>query len=171
MSFVARKIARAKWDSREGVGDNEIPADAVTNDLRTSANALSFWNCGAAQKDDLERVVLALASGAERLDKIDLAWIPITEIEKARLVIEQTDGQTPVAILIKEHVDVSRLDFVRLGKVAALLADAIEEDRYKRVRKKQVTDVIIDARKRGLLSLTDLSEKVRDEVKKAMAEQ
>ena len=42
--FLIRKIARAKWESKDDLSKEEIPADAVTVDLRTSDNVLSFWN-------------------------------------------------------------------------------------------------------------------------------
>ena len=41
--FLARKISRAKWPATRELSVSEIPADAVTGDLRTQNNALSFF--------------------------------------------------------------------------------------------------------------------------------
>ena len=40
--FVARMITRAKWDPKPELQTGEISADAVTGDLRTRYNSLSF---------------------------------------------------------------------------------------------------------------------------------
>ena len=45
-------ITRPKWQPKDGLALDEIPADAITADLRTANNALSFWQCG--QATDLE---------------------------------------------------------------------------------------------------------------------
>lgn len=170
MPILARKIGLAKWESKVGVADYEIPADAVTVDLRTSGNALSFWKCRGTSKEDLHSVVLALACSADRLDKIDVAWIQRVKIEQAGLVVQETEGHTPVPSLVRQHVDVPRLDFYRLGKVAKLLNAAVTEERYYRFRKKEILALIANAAQRGLLALGELSEKVREEVKKKVVD-
>ena len=63
---LARKISRAKWDPKAGLTADEIPADAVTADLRTQDNALSFWACGSGDTRELDEVVL-------------LQWVPVPE--------------------------------------------------------------------------------------------
>ena len=50
----------------------EIAADAVTADLRTSGNALSFWRCGSAAATEVERV--ALATAPPETASTDLTW-------------------------------------------------------------------------------------------------
>ncbi|TVR63975.1 MAG: hypothetical protein EA420_06150 [Candidatus Competibacteraceae bacterium] len=75
MAYLARKITRPKWESREGFAAGEIPADAVTADLRTTGNTLSFWTCEPPPDDGIRAVVLALATGADRLDRMDLVWV------------------------------------------------------------------------------------------------
>ena len=64
MSVLARKISRAKWEATKDLGDGEIQADAVSADLRTMGNTLSFWRCASASDDALGRTVLAMAAAA-----------------------------------------------------------------------------------------------------------
>ena len=52
--FLARSIQRSKWPVKIEVTLDEIPADAITGDLRTSDNALSFWHCDSSDNDDIE---------------------------------------------------------------------------------------------------------------------
>ena len=47
--FLARKITHAKWKRQDllpHLTSDEISADAVTADLRTSEDSLSLWRCG-----------------------------------------------------------------------------------------------------------------------------
>ena len=67
--YLARKISRAKWGAGGLLTPDEIPADAITLDLRTQGNALSFWQGGGGTKKEVEEAALALL----RLNRVD--WI------------------------------------------------------------------------------------------------
>ena len=60
--FLARKITQAKWRPKAGFAEGEIAADAVTVDLKTQDNSLSFWRCPTETTQDLEKAVLAIAA-------------------------------------------------------------------------------------------------------------
>ena len=79
--FLARKITLAKWRSGKDLLEGEISADAVTVDLRTKENSLSFWQCGDEAQTKIEDAALAIASGWERVDKLDIVWIAGEELE------------------------------------------------------------------------------------------
>jgi len=128
--FLARKFARAKWDHKADLSDGEISADAVTSDLRTKDDTLSFWKCGGATKPEIEEAALALAAAGDRIDKIDLVWLTEEELREDGQMLECTPGRTPVSDLARQHVDVSRLDYVRLGKVAEQIVSAIASGNY-----------------------------------------
>ena len=73
MAVLARKISRAKWEASDDLGEGEIQADAVSADLRTTGNTLSFWRCTSASETDLQRVILALT--AAHRPKNPARWI------------------------------------------------------------------------------------------------
>jgi len=52
-----------------------ISADAVTTDLRTRNNNLSFWQCSEKTNKEIENVVLAIAAGRDKIDRIDIVLI------------------------------------------------------------------------------------------------
>ena len=58
MPVLARKIARAKWEPKPELGNDEIAADAVTADLKTTGNTLSFWRCESSSAADLQREIV-----------------------------------------------------------------------------------------------------------------
>ena len=162
--FLARKISRAKWGPKKGLLKDEIPADAITGDMRTKDNALSFWECGEGIETEVEEVALVLAAASERIDKIDIVWLSDDELRADGQTLENTKGRTPVKDLIERHVDVSRLDYGRLGKVASRVVAAIEQKHYRRLAKDRVKDLLAVAVKENRIELADLEKRVRIEV-------
>ena len=155
--FLARKITRSKWEDRQDIGDDEISADAVTADLRTHGNTLSFWRCGDGKKHEVENVVLAMASAGQRLDKIEVVWVADKVLRHAvDQRLKSTDGRTPVADLVGRHVDVYGLDYVRLGGTAECIVAALAKDQYRRLSKNEVRGILITAIEMKRLKSEDL---------------
>jgi hypothetical protein len=166
--FLARKITRAKWTPKAGLEADEVPADAVTADLRTTENTLSFWRCGEGAEGEVEEAALAIAAGGDRLDKLDVVWLSDEQLRSDGQTWKDTDGRTPVKSLVKQHVDLYRLDYVRLGRVADGVVDAIECRRHRRLTKKHITKLLAVAVEEGRVALADLEEKVQSEVVKIL---
>lgn len=168
--FLSRKITRSKWEDRRGMGAGEIPADAVTADLRTHGNSLSFWECGDGKKPDVEGAVLALASAQDRLEKVEMVWVAVEELQQAAdQRLKYTQGKTPVVDLVDQHVDVCGLDYVRIGAVARRIVAALAEKRYKRFPKGVVKALLVNAIEMERLKLEDLQQRVKDEIEKHRA--
>ena len=141
--FLARKITRSKWEDRQDIGADEISADAVTADLRTHEKTLSFWRCGDG-KHEVEDVVLAMASAGQRLDKIEVVWVADKVLrDAADQRLKSTNGRTPVADLVNQHVDLHGLDYARLGATAKCIVGALAKDQYRRLSKKEVKYILM----------------------------
>jgi hypothetical protein len=160
--IFARKIARSKW---EPLRDGEIPADAITADLRTANNALSFWRFES--ENDIDDATLALASILTSAETFDVVWVN-DPISASEFLIEATPGGTPVESLSDKHVDVGNLDLVRLGKLATLIRDAIQVGHCKRLVKKDVLELLASAVRKGTLELHRINEKARPEIARYM---
>jgi len=169
MVYLARKITRAKWESREGFAAGEIPADAVTADLRTTGNTLSFWKCELPPDDGSRAVVLALATGADRIDRMDLVWVAEDALLAQGIALHPSEGRTPVTSLRDQHVDLIQLDLGRLAKVATLLAQALARHQQRRFTRKEVIEIVVEAIHHNLLSVSELDAKVREEIENAVA--
>ncbi len=164
--FLARKISRAKWDAKEGLSKGEISADAVTADLRTRENKLSFWRCG--RETEVEDAALAIAAASDRVDKLDIVWVDEDALKTDGQILENTEGRTHVTELIEHHVDVCRLDYVRLGNVAHHVITAIEENRYIRLSRGRVAKILAAAVEQERVNLDDLEKRVQEEVFKSL---
>ena len=159
--YLARKFERAKWDAQYGVAVGEIPADAVSVDLRTSKNTLSFWDCGEATLDEIKDVVLALAAARDRNDKVDVVWVAKDKMAIHKLEIIESQGKTLVKSLVDKHRDAIALDYVRLGEIAHVLAESLDNGRYHRFTRQEVVKIIGVAVSDGRIKKNDLTEKVR----------
>lgn len=164
MSYLARKITRAKWERKDDLAQDEIPAD-VTADLRTDGNILSVWRFEESPEQGIAKVVLAIATAAERIDRMDLSWFDESSIRKHDLSAEPTDGRTPVLSLRKQHMDITKLDLNRLSIIATFLVDALANEQYRRFTRKEVATIIVSAVQDGLVTVDDLSERVREEIR------
>ena len=166
--FVARKIARAKWDAKRniqrGLKSGEISADAVTGDLRTREDTLSFWRCLTDTNGDIEDAALAIAAAGERVDKLDIVWLADDGLRADGLTLKSTEGRTPVADLAERHVDICELDYDRLGRVASHLVAAIENEQYRRLTKARVRKLLVTAVERDRIDPAGLSEGLREEI-------
>jgi len=158
--FLIRKITRAKWGLKQGLSGKEIPADAVTADLRTKENSLSFWKCKSDSRENIEEAALAIVAAGNSVERLDLVCIANDKLQEDGQTWKDTDGRTPVEDLVKQHVDVYRLDYVRLGKIASRIATAIKADGYIYLTKKSLTKLLVAAVKQKRIDLDQLEEKV-----------
>lgn len=164
MVWLVRKLTRAKWEATDGIEQQEIPADAVTSDLRTTGNKLSFWKCENITNTDLCDVVLAMAAAAERIDRMDLVWIERTAL--GGIVFEDSPGRTPIADMVGRHTDAVSLDLDRLGKVARQIAEALRQNRFRRWTRGEVDRILRDALTAGRVRTEQLPEEVRKELER-----
>ena len=101
--FLARKITRGKWTNTRQLGVGEVSADAVTADLRTRNNTLSFWRCGNGTEGEVNEAVLALAAGGEKVENIDVVWLAYDDLQGDGQRLDTTAGRTPVTGLVERH--------------------------------------------------------------------
>ena len=166
MNFIARKLARSKWEKAPALDKSEISADAITGCLRTTNDTLSFWACEKRQ-DSLENVVLALASGAQRVDKMHILLLEEQVLNDLGLPLVETAGETPVIDLRHLHRDIVRLSLERLSTLAREIAPRARDpqDSYCLLfRKKQVVDILLTAIRDNKLPLKSLHSTVQDQL-------
>ncbi len=166
--FLARKLSIAKWLDNSGSPNDPITADAITGDLRTRDNRLSFWQCGSAKTYDLHEVVLALASNFQRLEKMYVVWVDCNDILANGLQLDQSPGESRVAGLAHLHVDVCRLDYGGLGEVANLVSNAIANCNFDLFERNDVCDILTEAVLSERISIDVLEEKVRNLIRNSV---
>ena len=162
MSLLLRKIEKAKWMQNDILGGEDVSADAITNCLKTTANALSVWEVG--DKSQVSDAVLAMASQFDHLDTIDIALLCQGALGKAGLGVERSAANTALADFADNHREVVRLTYRKLGELAGLIVDEIRANRIQRYTKGQLRTLLHAAVAKGRININDLREKVKCKV-------
>jgi hypothetical protein len=143
-------VGLAKWNQRAGLKEDETPAYAVPTDLKADGNTLSFWKC-KSQPDapdwhsNLDEVALAIAGGRDNVDKLDLVWLSLGEIEKVGLSVADSEGRTPIEDLKGTHIDVVSLDVRRFCALAEMIGAAVQQRRFARRTEGEVRQLLARA--------------------------
>lgn len=164
--ILCRKVNRRKWEGWQDLLADEIPADGVTYDLRTTRNRLSFWKCSDSSKSEIEQIALALAAGQDHLDKIEIAWINSSVPKEAGITVIECPGNTPIADLRTRHVDLAALDLRRLGKLARCVVDALGQEQHTVLSKVDVAHLLVKAIEDKRVLLASLHKKLQVDVQK-----
>ena len=161
MSYFVRKITRAKWSLPSGVVDNpfDVPADVIAIDLKTSANTLSVWEI--EDEVNLDDAVLAIASGGNKLDTIDIVWIEKIELEKKGVEFIASPGRTPIEYLVKTHLDLTGLNYFKIGLIAESITTKIASSKIKRYTTGELKKLFNAAIDKGLVEKSLLDEGIR----------
>ena len=107
---------------------------------------------------------MAIAAGRDKADKLEIVLLDYEDLEIDGQVITDVEGRTPVEDLKPLHVDVSRLDYTRLGKIANRVADALAAGHYRRFTSNDVKKLVAEAVEKDRLTLGDLECKLRTAV-------
>ena len=160
--MLARKISLAKWKAKDYLTPDEISADVITSCLRTQEDSMSWWRC-LEVRDDVAEVVLALASGMNNLDKIDIVVVPDEIFQPLSGRIRQRTGTSRVEDLNSRHVDLIDLDVERLLNIARTLAPIIRAGtRVFPFPRWEVSSLLRTALEKNRLALQHLAPKLQE---------
>lgn len=126
---------------------------------------MSFWRCTSEAEDDLTETALTIAAGRDKIDKLEIVWLVASDLQADGQTLKNTDGRTPLKALIKRHVDICQLDYVRLGRIADRVVSAMDADQYLRFTPSSVKKLLVNAVSQNRIVLGDLKGKTGDEVK------
>lgn len=147
MPKLARKVSLAKWRSPAWASIESIPADAVSIDLKTSGNTLSFWRAGGGDADSEEQATLALLGTLQRLDKMDIAFVD--ESLLAGINVQANPGSTAFTELRGLHVDLADLNHEALSLTAKALGAEVFSSRTRQLTRLEVKKRLQDALREG----------------------
>jgi hypothetical protein len=160
--MLVRKIDKAKWITGSTPIEPLSSADAITNCLKTKNNTLSVWRIDS--ETELEEAVLAIVSGQDHLDTIDVVMLDDDYLIKCKIPTKEIEGRTPVEDLKHTHRDLSSLDFWAIGMVAEHIVENIKKDKLKRFTQAKLKKIIKDAIANNRLKLSDLKEDIQKQI-------
>ena len=159
--YLVRMVSLAKWDTPADLPLGSIPADAVTTDLKTTENTLSFWKSRTSSEDDIREAVLALVAGRTSIEKIEIVWLEDSSLQSDTMQLIENRGRTLIEDLVDSHTDLRPLSHQSLSQVAEAVASAIRRGRSRQFRKKEVSEMLEQAVNESRVPLQSLPEKIR----------
>lgn len=159
MSLIVRKIERAKWMQNDILSGADVSADAITNCMKTKNNSLSVWE--VSREDQVDDVVLALASQSEHIETMDVVVLDRTTLISSGLELQETDSPTPIRELPQRHRDIVQLTYLSLGVLARIIVDGIRNNTVQRYTRVKIKNLIDNAIADGRLNREALKENVK----------
>jgi hypothetical protein len=159
MSLFVRKIDRGKWPQAVLHQNTDPSADAITNCLKTKQNALSVWE--VISETDIDEAVLAIVSGGDHLEAIDVVLMSSDYLKKQGIDCKQTKGLTSVDDLVEKHIDLSNLTYKKLGIIAYHIVDKIIDQKVKRYTERQLKEILNQAIGQNRLTPDRLKDSIR----------
>ena len=114
MSYLVRKIKISLWpDCSNGENFNieNLSADALTQDLRTTSNTLSMWEI--ENLHELDDVCIAIAVTRNEVIDFDILIFNKEEIEET-FELEKTQGDTSFENFKNKHYDIRNLNLEKI---------------------------------------------------------
>lgn len=164
MTRLVRKVTIAKWKNAEWASVDRVPADAISIDLRTGSNTLSFWRADTPDPEAESKAILALLGSLDRIDKIDLVFVDTQELGQAKF--EETLGNTVFEDLRPLHIDLANLDQHGLMAAVAAVGNQVYKDKVTRLTRKEVRTRLQNALDAGKLSWDQLPNGFQSELTK-----
>lgn len=166
MSYLLRKIARPKWENSQVCPGSldDIQADAITSCLRTSGNTLSVWSSETNNWENIKvkETLAALFSTLDGPNRIDVMFLPESDLNENKIKIVETIGMSPANESINDrHRDLSDLTYASIGVVASIILNTIikNDGNTKRYNAKQVQAIVKEHYDQGKLDALQLSDR------------
>ena len=164
MAILVRKIIRGKWGEDAPIS-SDVPADAITNCLKTTDNTLSVWKIES--EVELNDAILALATGLSQtsFSKIDYVLIDDCKMRDNGLSVVEHDGDTAFEAFIKKHKNITDLTYSKLGIMKTIIIDCINCDKHKFITRSQIKQLVKSAIESGKLQKDKLNSTLIDKEK------
>lgn len=165
MSLILRIIRKNRWytdDEYAWLEENEIPSDTL-GDLITQNNELSVWLIDD-QLSNLDRLIAALASNRDKLDKLDYLLFSAEILDQVEIEYHETDGLLPDIYANNWHLSLVNLSAGKVADLAKYIWFSPTTQK-KRILKKRVGDLIINSVNEGNIPVDQLRTKLQDEIK------
>ena len=164
MSLQVRKINRAKWREADIVNGAEIPADAITNCLKTQTNNLSVWKIKS--EDEIENAILAISSGSDKqyLESFDIVILDSEYLEQKGIEFMVTEGNTAAKMPKDMHSNMVDLTYEKLGIIAYHIVEKFIEKKVLRYTLKKLKDILNNAINEKRVDINILSENIKNKL-------
>lgn len=129
-------------------------------ELKTNGNKLSVWQ--AFTDEDIEKIILALASNVDNISSMDIVKIKDEDIKTMNK--DDSIGITPVEFINDKHTDLTDINYESLGILIEGILNGLKNDCVVHKTKKEIKNILVNALKSGELDITKISENLRNKI-------
>ena len=153
MSYLIRKVENiAEWSNKSD-DEQDLPADTLTHELKTTSNTLSLWEI--SDLTQLDDIAIAIATTRDEIKDFFLVYFEKDEIEKNFDLINQKNESTPFEDYQDKHYDIQNLKVKDLCGFAKKILQVVEQGK--------VFDFLVEEEKDHIKDLVD-SEKIKKDI-------
>lgn len=154
---------KAKWEEDINKDIDDTSADIITNCLKTSNETLSLWY--VKDEDEINKAIVALSSNRDYINKLDYIVIPDEYIEKYKLKLKKSPGDSPYTEFNENHFDIVNVKYGVLGDVSKMVFEIVNNgDKIKRISMGKIKKLLIDANSKKILDKSVMKESLLEEI-------
>lgn len=157
--MLVRKIDRNHWPDSD-TDASDIRADAITQSLRTSQDAMSVYEINTL--DDINEAFLAIASSFKYPETFDVVTMENKALTDTGIDCIKTTGHTPVESLKETHNDIINLCYSKLGIIAKYVSERINDGHVYRCVRGDLKAILNKAIQEELLDPSTLSDELKE---------
>lgn len=144
----------------------EIDSDFLHQELRTSSNTLSFWEC--ENMDCLEDTIKTILLSMTSIETSQFIIIDESILKDHKIEIDRTSlGKTGYKDHAHLHVDLCNLTYSKIGDIIKILKSvATHKDNTPKYEKNKVKDIIRQLYNDNLIDLEATNDHLRKDITK-----
>ena len=171
--YYVRKLSRpASLFKLRDLDNNfqNLQADFLGQDLRTSANTLSVWRSESLNQEDINRAINAALLASSQVNTSQFLIIDSDALKQAGIRTDDTQpGKTGYSGLEGLHTNLCDLTYEKIGRILQIYCKCCkDEQRTPKIDKKQFKQIIIRANEEQRLNMEALQEHMQKEIQQIL---
>lgn len=141
----------------------ELCADFITQEMKTSSNTLSFWHSESLEREPLNQALSAALLASNKIESTQFIIIDSDSLEAYGIHIDDNEpGKTGYIGGENLHSNLCDLNYKKIGHLLQIYKSVcMDEQRTPKIKKSQVREYIIEINNKQRLNI----EKVHPDLK------
>lgn len=150
---------------------NELYADFLGQDMRTSDNTLSVWRSETLDSQDIDKAINAALLASSQVNASQFVIIDSDALSIADIRTDDTQpGKTGYKGLEYLHTNLCDLTYEKIGKLIQIYLEICrDKTRTPKIEKETFKKVIVKANEDGALDISILQDHMQNEIKAILA--
>lgn len=166
--YYIRKLSKPSslYKLKALININELSADFLGQDMRTSDNTLSVWRSKTLDGPDINRAITAALLASSQINASQFLVIDSDALSFAEIRTDDTQpGKTAYKGFENLHTNLCDLTYEKIGKLIQIYCDVCQDKtRTPKIEKEAFKKVIVKANENGELDFSNLDEHMQKEI-------